>query len=116
MDPGLQPQRTALAWTRTATSLALNAVLLLRAGWVSASVHLTVLAAVLLGTAGLAFAYGRRREQCLDGTSLGRASSLVLKLLAGAVFAGSLAAVVAILELRFVSVPHSAQRLERLPS
>lgn len=107
----MQPERTALAWTRTATSLAVNAVLLLRAGWVAASVPLTVLAAVLLGTAGLAFAYGRRREQRLDAASPGHASALVLKLLAGAVVVASLAAAVAILDSGFVSAPHSEQGL-----
>ncbi|WP_162588571.1 DUF202 domain-containing protein [Variovorax sp. RA8] len=36
-DPGLQPERTTLSWTGTASGLLLNGVLNLRAGYVSES-------------------------------------------------------------------------------
>jgi len=33
VDPGLQPQRTALAWSRTGLSVFVNALIVLRAGF-----------------------------------------------------------------------------------
>jgi len=35
VDRGIQPQRTALAWTRTALAMTVNALLVLRAGFVA---------------------------------------------------------------------------------
>lgn len=61
-DPGLQGERTALAWTRTALALLVNALLLTRAGLVHRSSPVAVVGAVLLGIALLVAWYGSRRR------------------------------------------------------
>ncbi|MFG2825587.1 DUF202 domain-containing protein [Kitasatospora sp. NPDC048365] len=64
-DPGLQPERTMLAWSRTALVLAVNALLILRTGLVGRQPGLTALGGVLAGAAGWFHWYGvnRRRRQ-----------------------------------------------------
>ena len=64
-DPGLQPERTSLAWTRTAGGMLLNAVLCLRIGYLANSLGLVSLALALLAASGLTFAIGRRRRRQL---------------------------------------------------
>ncbi len=67
-DPGLQPERTALSWTRTASGLLLNAILHLRAGYVNDSHPLIALSCALLLAAMAGFWFGRlRHEQLASG-------------------------------------------------
>ncbi len=67
-DAGLQPERTALAWTRTACGLLLNAVLTLRVGWVEESTSVVAMSCILLLAAAGVFVAGRaRRIQLVAG-------------------------------------------------
>jgi uncharacterized membrane protein YidH (DUF202 family) len=64
-DPGLQPERTALAWSRTGFALLVNALLALRAGWTVQSVPITGLGVLLLMCCAGAIAYGALRRRHL---------------------------------------------------
>lgn len=64
-DPGLQAERTALAWTRTAVAILVNAVLVLRTGIAGHSVVLMALSLTLLMAAALTFMHGKRRAAAL---------------------------------------------------
>ncbi|HWI81337.1 DUF202 domain-containing protein [Ramlibacter sp.] len=67
-DPGLQGERTALAWSRTGLAMLANALLALRAGWVQTSRPVMVLGIGLLAAAAAAFLYGRwRRRGLVEG-------------------------------------------------
>lgn len=71
-DPGLQPERTALAWTRTASGLLLNAVLHLRVSFVLESKSLLTFSVTLLVASAAAFLFGRHRHrQLLTGLRSG---------------------------------------------
>ncbi|MFK0194202.1 DUF202 domain-containing protein [Kitasatospora sp. NPDC090308] len=65
-DPGLQPERTLLAWSRTALVLAADALLVLRTGYLRGSPGLAALGGVLaLAAAGL-YAHGVRRRGAVE--------------------------------------------------
>ncbi|GAA4371915.1 DUF202 domain-containing protein [Agromyces bauzanensis] len=69
-DPGLQPERTALAWTRTALAIAVNALLSIRAGFVAGEPWLVAIGVLLFAASGAAFAIGTVRRRQLSGERL----------------------------------------------
>lgn len=69
-DPGLQPERTALAWSRTALALSVNALLALRAGLIAGEPLLVIVGVVLFGTAGGAIVVASVRRRQLSGDEL----------------------------------------------
>lgn len=66
-DPGLQAERTALAWHRTALALLANALLALRLGLVAGQAAVIGLGVALLGGALAVSWIGRRRRRALVG-------------------------------------------------
>lgn len=66
LDPGLQGERTGLAWTRTSISLAAICVLVLRAGIVEDKPVLTVLGIALGGFTVAVALFGWRRHDVID--------------------------------------------------
>ena len=70
-DPGLQPERTSLAWGRTALAMGANGLLLLRSGIVGQQPLLIVLSVALLLSTAWALRYtGRhRRALALQGSA-----------------------------------------------
>lgn len=60
-DPGLQPERTAMAWTRTGAAMAVNGLLVLRAGWTGDSRALVAAAGMVFVSAAALVQLGRVR-------------------------------------------------------
>ena len=69
-DPGLQPERTALAWTRTALAIAVNALLSLRAGLIEGEPMLVAVGILLFAASGAVVAVGTVRRRQLAGELL----------------------------------------------
>ncbi len=69
-DPGLQPERTALSWSRTALAIAVNALLAVRAGFVEGEPSLVVVGVLLFAASGAAVAIGTVRRRQLAGDRL----------------------------------------------
>jgi len=83
-DPGLQPERTALAWRRTALAMLVNGGLLVRAAVESHAPALGTVAVLVLLASMLMFAVGAHRRQALVQAATHRAphAAIVLLLLA----------------------------------
>lgn len=64
-DPGLQRERTAMAWTRTSLSVLVNALIVLRAGGNADNKVILALGFLLLAAAGGAIACGAWRSRRL---------------------------------------------------
>ncbi|HET6672802.1 MAG TPA: DUF202 domain-containing protein [Agromyces sp.] len=69
-DPGLQPERTALSWSRTALAIAVNALLSIRAGFVAGEPWLVAIGVLLFAASGAAVAIGTVRRRQLSGDQL----------------------------------------------
>ncbi|MCD2342928.1 DUF202 domain-containing protein [Ideonella azotifigens] len=64
-DPGLQPERTSLAWRRTALALSVNALLILRTAWLDHRALLVVTGMVTLALALIALMLSQTRGRRL---------------------------------------------------
>jgi uncharacterized membrane protein YidH (DUF202 family) len=97
-DPGLQAERTALAWSRTGLAVFVNALLALRSGWVSEQPSVTVLGLVLLIAAAAAALCGawRRRRLSSRGDELAP-PALVIAGVAGVTLLACVAAIASVM-------------------
>jgi uncharacterized membrane protein YidH (DUF202 family) len=99
VDPGLQGERTALAWNRTALAIGVGALLELRVSWSLHQHVLTALAAALLACAIATYAYGSvRRRQLLGGGTPPRAHPISIGVVALTALLASVVACVSLIQ------------------
>ena len=96
-DPGLQAERTALAWTRTAFAVLANALIALRTGYVSGSTPLLTLAMTLLLSAACTFIFASLRRHALLREAAAPVPSAVMASMTAIVLAACLTGVVAVM-------------------
>lgn len=97
-DRGLQAERTALSWNRTALAVAVNAGLALRAGSQSGRLALVGLGVILLVAAGAVALYGAyRRDRLLFGDKPAAVPAVAMAAVAGIVALACAAGIASIL-------------------
>lgn len=77
-DPGLQPERTSLAWNRTSLALVISGILFLR--WVPGHgvLPLVMTALTLIAAAGITASQTRRHRRSVRGIQAGQVSADVV--------------------------------------
>jgi putative membrane protein len=68
-DPGLQPERTALAWQRSALALAVATIVIGRLTWGAVGFVAVVVVALGIGHAAVIFATAQRHYRIRTGAS-----------------------------------------------
>jgi uncharacterized membrane protein YidH (DUF202 family) len=96
-DPGLQSQRTALAWSRTALAMVVNSLLVLRLGTSATDRSVEFLGFAFLAVSGGILLVGEIRRRELAKTTA-KASSRVMATCSVFVVLVSLASVVAMMQ------------------
>jgi uncharacterized membrane protein YidH (DUF202 family) len=97
-DPGLQAERTSLAWSRTAVAMAVNALLVLRTALQSGQGALMALGALLLILAAGLFAASAWRRLALQRMQVHAPPALLMLATTFAVLLGSGAGIWAIVK------------------
>lgn len=100
-DPGLQAERTVLAWNRTGLALLANGLLALRTGWGSQQAAITGLAFALLIAAGGVLVYGVcRHRQLLNSPQVKAPAVLAMVVVTGVSLLACMVGVASMLALQ----------------
>lgn len=84
LDPGLQPERTLLAWRRTCLGLVVNSFLLMRGGALHGEPAAIGAGLLVVALAGWLYARVRARLSCAPGVCASSPDRLALMAAAGA--------------------------------